>query len=180
MSGANRQSIVISLILGLVAFGLDRGHKFYQVSSACIDWGLGRCPSGVSMFVPNGWAGGEYVRVTDFFDYVLAWNTGISYGLLASLPVWALGLIMAAAITALAIWWARAGTTLVRSALMLIIGGALSNALDRWLYGAVADFFHLHWGDYSFYIFNLADAAISLGVVLLVLDMLGFGRQKPA
>ena len=125
----------------------------------------------------TGWVGGEYVRVTDFFDYVLVWNTGISYGLLASLPVWALGIIMGVAIVALIVWWLRTDLTLIRCALMLIIGGALSNALDRLLYGAVADFFHFHWQEWSFYIFNLADATIALGVGLLILDMLGVGAD---
>ncbi len=63
---------------------------------------------------------------------------------------------------------------------MFCIGGALSNALDRVLYGAVADFFHFHWQDLSFYIFNVADMAITLGVLLLILDLIGIGRPKDA
>src|SRR5690606_29476203 len=105
-------------------------------------------------------------------------NTGISYGLLSSVPAWALGLLILAALIGLSVWWWRADTQLVRAGLALAIGGALSNALDRWLYGAVADFFHFHWQDYSFYIFNIADAAITAGVVLLVLDLLGVGRRQ--
>jgi signal peptidase II len=62
--------------------------------------------------------------------------------------------------------------------LALCLGGALSNALDRALYGAVADFFHFHWGTASFYIFNLADAAITLGVVLLFIDMARSRRDR--
>lgn len=63
---------------------------------------------------------------------------------------------------------------------MLCIGGALSNAVDRVAYGAVADFFHFHWQEWSFYIFNLADVAITFGVLLLILDLFGFGhRQEP-
>jgi signal peptidase II len=76
------------------------------------------------------------------------------------------------------VWWFRATSPLVRAGLALAIGGALSNALDRWLYGAVADFFHFHWEDHSFYIFNLADTAITLGVVLLVADLLGLGQKR--
>lgn len=175
------RSLVISLILGLVAFGVDRLHKAVQVSASCIDLGGARC---LTDFVLDpgytGWVGGEYVRVSDFLDYVLAWNTGISYGLLSSLPVWGLGLIMAVAVIALLVWYVRSDQLLIRSALMLIIGGALSNALDRLLYGAVADFFHFHWQDWSFYIFNLADVAISLGVGLLILDMFGVGRARKA
>ena len=156
-----RLHLVPSLLAGLAAFALDRGHKLLQVDF-------------------SGWRGGEIVRVTDFFDYVLVWNTGVSYGLLGDLPVWVLGLVAATAILALGIWWWRTGEALIRFGLMLVIGGALSNALDRLLYGAVADFFHFHWQDWSFYIFNVADMAITAGVLLLVLDMVGIGRRKPA
>jgi signal peptidase II len=120
------------------------------------------------------------VRVTDFFDYVLVWNTGISYGLLGDLPLVALGGLIAVALLALGFWWWKATQPLVQAGLMLCLGGALSNALDRLLYGAVADFFHFHWQAWSFYIFNLADVAISCGVLLLILDLVGFGRPKNA
>lgn len=168
--------------MGLLAFGIDRMHKFVQVSLDCMGIGEARCITPMFSLIPAhpfGWRGGEIVQVTGFFDYVLVWNTGISYGLLADLPVVFLGLVMSAAIIALAVWYVRTPVPLVRIALALCIGGALSNALDRLLYGAVADFFHFHWGDYSFYIFNLADVAISLGVLLLILDALGLGRRFP-
>jgi signal peptidase II len=172
-----------SFLLALVAFGIDRIHKAIQVSGACLGPGEARCVGYAFGFVPEritGWQGGEVVPVTSFFDYVLVWNTGISYGLLSTMPLWALGIIIAAAVVGLAVWWWRADTALVRFGLAIAIGGALSNALDRWLYGAVADFFHFHWGEWSFYIFNLADAAITLGVGLLVLDFLGVGRPRKA
>ena len=89
-------------------------------------------------------------------------------------------LIMVIAIIALGIWWFRTDAPLVRAGLAMCIGGAVSNALDRLLYGAVADFFHFHLGERSFYIFNIADAAITLGVCLLILDVLGIGRRKTA
>ena len=148
-----------SLVLFVVAFGADRLHKFIQLSLL-------------------GWKGGEYVPVTDFFDYVLVWNTGISYGLFATLPVVLLGVLMLVASGGLAAWWWRAREPLLRMGLALCIGGALSNALDRWVYGGVADFFHFHYGRWSFYIFNLADAAITLGVILLLLDFAGLGHRR--
>ena len=152
---------MLSLFYGIAAFLADRIHKFWQVNL-------------------EGWRGGEIVRVTDFFDYVLVWNTGISYGLLGDLPIYMLGAIIAVALVALIVWWWNANHPLVQVGLMLCIGGALSNALDRVLYGAVADFFHFHWQDWSFYIFNIADVAISAGVLLLILDLLGFGRPRRA
>jgi signal peptidase II len=155
-----RSATLLSLIYGVAAFALDRLHKFYQVDV-------------------EGWRGGEFVEVTSFFDYVLVWNTGISYGLLGDLPLIALGALIVVALLALGVWWWNARHPLVQIGLMLCIGGALSNAVDRLLYGAVADFFHFHWQQYSFYIFNLADVAITSGVLLLILDLMGFGRPKP-
>jgi signal peptidase II len=169
-----------SLLLGLAAFGLDRIHKFLQVSADCLGAATSVCLDYFNSTVTPpgaGWRGGEIIPVTPFFNYVLVWNTGVSYGLLGDLPVWALGLVAAIAIIALGTWWWRTRDTLVRFGLMLVIGGALSNALDRLLYGAVADFFHFHWQDWSFYIFNLADMAITAGVLLLILDVLGIGRK---
>ena len=174
-------SVYISLTMAILAFGLDRAHKAFQVSSDCIAVGAAPCVEVFTSYVPfamTDWRGGEVLRVTDFFDYVLVWNTGISYGLFDRLPVWGLGVVMAVAILALAIWWVRADSALIRIGLALAIGGALSNALDRLLYGAVADFFHLHWGTWSFYIFNLADVAITLGVILLLADLIGIGRPR--
>ena len=148
-----------SLILALIAFGVDRLHKLVQLDFL-------------------GWTGGEFVPVTGFFDYVLVWNTGISYGLLGDLPFWALAILIASALIGLCVWWYRADSGLLRAGLALAIGGALSNAFDRWRYGAVADFFHFHLQNWSFYIFNVADAAITIGVLLLILDFVGIGRGK--
>lgn len=176
----DRPSVWPSLVLFVLAFGIDRAQKFVQVSQSCIG---GACVPATSFHAPLssfGWTGGEFARVTSFFDYVLVWNTGISYGLLATLPVIVLGIAMLVAIAALAVWWWRATTGLLRAGLALCIGGALSNALDRWIYGGVADFFHFHYQQYSFYIFNLADAAITLGVILLILDFLHTGKGKAA
>ena len=153
--------LILSLVLFVLAFGADRLHKYVQITIL-------------------GWQGGEFVPVTPFFNYMLVWNTGVSYSLFASLPVAVLGGLMAVAIVALSVWWLRANAVLIRAGLALCIGGALSNALDRWVYGAVADFFHFHFEQYSFYVFNLADTAITFGVILLILDFLGVGRSKPA
>jgi signal peptidase II len=161
MSAIASRSALGSLLLGLFAFVLDRAHKHYQIEIA-------------------GWRGGEVLPVTGFFDYVLVWNTGISYGLFGDVPVWVLGIFIAAAILMLLVWWWRNPDWLMRFGLMLTIGGALSNAVDRMLYGAVADFFHFYWQTYSFYIFNIADAAITLGVLLLILDLTGIGRPRAA
>ena len=115
------------------------------------------------------------IALLPFFDLTMVWNRGISYGLFeqhGELGRWLLTGFMLAASVLLWLWAARAGTRLLALSLALIIGGALGNALDRVIYGAVADFARLFWGDVSWYVFNLADAAIVAGVALLLYDSL--------
>lgn len=174
-------AVYMSLVAAVLAFGLDRAQKGYHIAADCYAIGQAACVDIFTNYLPfamTGWRGGEIVPVTPFFDYVLVWNTGISYGLLDGLPVWTLGAIMMVAIIGLSVWWWRTDAPLVRLGLAFAIGGALSNALDRLIFGAVADFFHFHWGTWSFYIFNIADMAITLGVILLLVDLIGFGKSK--
>jgi signal peptidase II len=121
------------------------------------------------------------VTVTPFFDLVLVWNQGISYGLLPQQSAAGrLGLILFAlgASLALSIWLARLESRLTAIAIGLIIGGAIGNAIDRMLYGAVADFFSFHAFGYQWYVFNIADTAIVAGVVGLLYDSLFRGHKK--
>jgi signal peptidase II len=126
------------------------------------------------------------VRVTPFFDLVLAWNVGISFGWFQSESPAAqiiLMIIKAVAVIVLGIWMARSRTLLATVALGLIIGGAIGNAIDRFAYGAVVDFalFHVEIGGKTFnwYVFNLADVAIVAGVAALLYDsLLGYPPQK--
>jgi len=119
------------------------------------------------------------VTVTPFFDLVLAWNPGISFGWFQNDSPTAqivLMLVKAVAVIILAIWMARSRTLLATLALGLIIGGAIGNAIDRFAYGAVVDFalFHVQIGGNTFnwYVFNLADVAIVAGVAALLYDSL--------
>ncbi|MGY4629503.1 signal peptidase II [Bradyrhizobium sp. USDA 4486] len=117
------------------------------------------------------------VRVTPFFDLVLAWNIGISFGWLQNdgqAAQIALMAVKAIAVVALAIWMTRSHTLLATVALGLIIGGAIGNGIDRLAYGAVVDFALLHveiaGKTYNWYVFNLADVAIVAGVGALLYD----------
>ncbi|MBR0818449.1 signal peptidase II [Bradyrhizobium liaoningense] len=117
------------------------------------------------------------VKVMPFFDLVLAWNIGISFGWLqndSQSAQIALMAVKAVAVVALSIWMARSHTLLATVALGLIIGGALGNGIDRFAYGAVVDFalFHIEIGGntYNWYVFNLADVAIVAGVAALLYD----------
>ena len=119
------------------------------------------------------------VKVTPFFDLVLAWNIGISFGWFQNdspAAQIALMVVKASAVVALAIWMARSRTWLATVALGLIIGGAIGNAIDHFAYGAVVDFalFHVQIGEktLNWYVFNLADAAIVAGVAALLYDSL--------
>jgi signal peptidase II len=157
----SRNGLWLSLLLGLAAFAADRLHKYVQVEML-------------------HWPEGHFRPLLPFLDLGLVYNTGVSYGLLSSLPTLALGVVVVAALIALIVWWARSHSPLVRAGLAICIGGALSNALDRLIYPGVADFFWLHFGDTSFFVFNVADAMITLGVCLLLLDLLGIGSRKAA
>jgi signal peptidase II len=117
------------------------------------------------------------VKVTPFFDLVLALNTGISYGWFQNEGAAGQLILLAVKVVAvivLAIWMARSRSRLATLALGLIIGGAIGNGIDRLAYGAVVDFalFHVQIGEITFnwYVFNLADVAIVAGVAGLLYD----------
>jgi signal peptidase II len=120
------------------------------------------------------------VEITPFFDLVLTWNKGISYGWLAQALLLAIKLV---AVVALAIWLWNAQTRIAALGLGLIIGGAIGNGIDSLAYGAVMDFafFHLQWGAsrFDWYVFNVADVAIVAGVVGLLYDSLLGAPKAP-
>lgn len=122
-------------------------------------------------------------RLAPFADFVVVWNRGVSYGLLqqeGGLGRWLLVALSLVAALGLSLWMRRAGSRLLAVALGLIVGGALGNAIDRAAYGAVFDFVHLHAGTWSWYVFNVADAAIVAGVVGLLLDSLRPAARRPS
>jgi signal peptidase II len=126
------------------------------------------------------------VHLAPFLDFVLTWNTGISYGLFpqeSDFGRFVLLALKAGAIVVLWVWLARAESKLTALSLGLIIGGAIGNAIDRLAYGAVMDFvlFHITTPTFNFvwYVFNLADAAIVAGVIgLLYESLFGGAPQK--
>ena len=113
------------------------------------------------------------VHVAPFVDLVLAWNHGISYSLFTTTTGQGRFLLLAVtllATAALAVWLWRSRRGVTALALGLLIGGALGNALDRYVFGAVMDFVWIHSGSFSWYIFNGADVAITGGVAVLILE----------
>ena len=126
------------------------------------------------------------VQITPFFDLVLTWNKGISYGWFQAETVLAQTALLAiklVAVAALTIWLWHAQTRIAALGLGLIIGGAIGNGIDSLAYGAVADFafFHLQWGDsrFDWYVFNVADVAIVAGVIGLLYDSLLGAAKAP-
>jgi signal peptidase II len=120
-------------------------------------------------------APGGAVPVLPFFNLVMVWNPGISLGLFpASGPEGTVFLatfqMIAVGVLGWWLWFVRRRTLAL--GLGLVIGGALGNLVDRLVYGRVADFFHLYAFGYSFYVFNVADAAITFGVIGLLYDAL--------
>jgi signal peptidase II len=118
---------------------------------------------------------GAHISVLPFFDLVMVWNPGISYGLLPAhglVGTALLALFSLAAVAGLGWWLWHAGRGLLAAALGLIIGGAIGNLIDRLIYGRVADFFHFYVHGYDWYVFNVADCAITLGVAALLYDAL--------
>ena len=147
------------LLAAAIALILDQGSKMLML------YGLG--------FVHM--APGRAIPILPFFNLVMVWNPGVSYGLFpASGPLGTalLALFSIAAVGALGWWlWVSDRLTLTVG-LGLVIGGALGNLIDRLVYGKVADFFHFYGLGYDWYVFNVADAAITFGVIALLYDAL--------
>lgn len=125
-------------------------------------------------------AEGQTVTVTPFFDLVLVWNKGVSYGWLkqdTELGRWLLIGFTVIAVICLTVWLASSRNRTNGFAVGLMIGGALGNGTDRVIHGAVADFFSFHAFGFYWYIFNLADIAIVAGVVLLLYDIVAERKQ---
>ncbi len=149
------------LVLGLAAlvFAIDQLHKYWMLNVY-----------GINEKAP--------VSITSFFDLVMVWNKGVSYGLFTThTQEWLIGLSLVITLV-LWLWACRAAHAFGAAALALVIGGALANAFDRALRGAVADFFHFYYQSFSWYVFNLADVAIVAGVALLLYETVFMGEAR--
>ena len=119
------------------------------------------------------------VPVLPFLSLTWVENRGVSMGMLTAdtdVGRWLLVGLTGVIATVVAVWIRRERHWPESLALGLILGGALGNIVDRVRFGYVVDFVHLHWGPWSFYVFNIADAAITAGVVILLFRAL-IGRS---
>lgn len=115
------------------------------------------------------------IEVLPFLNLTMVWNRGVTFGLLAGNAWWhpyMLAAIACAVAGALSVWMGRAENRLVAAALGLVLGGAVGNVIDRVRFGAVVDFVDVHAYGWHWYVFNVADSAIVIGVGLLLADAL--------
>ena len=159
MSNANFGPRFLGLCAAVLSLVADQGSKIALLYGA----GFGRM------------APGETIPVLPYFNLVMVWNPGISYGLFPAsgrLGTWALEAATLAVIVFLAFWLWKSRDSVVAVGCGLIVGGGLGNLIDRLLYGRVADFFHFHGFGYDWYVFNIADLAVTLGAVAFIYDVL--------
>ena len=121
------------------------------------------------------------IEVTGFFNLVLVYNRGVSFGLFGGGAVSPLVLtLVAGAVACALVWWMRTAETVwLRTALGLVTGGAIGNVIDRLEHGAVVDFLDFHAFGAHWPAFNLADSAIVVGVAYLVFDSFSGYRRSP-
>ncbi len=128
--------------------------------------------------VPHMVEAGRPIQVTGFFNLVMVWNRGVSFGMFGAndFGPWPFVGLSLAIVAGLAVWLRRAGTVWLAAAIGCVIGGAVGNVVDRVWRGAVADFFDFHLAGYHWPAFNIADMAIVGGVGIMLLDSL---RRRP-
>ena len=120
------------------------------------------------------------IPVTPFFNLVLGWNRGVSFGLFnngSPLNDWLLPAVALVIIVVLLVWMGKSKGLLMAASLGLIIGGALGNVIDRFRHGAVTDFLDFYIRGYHWPSFNVADAAICIGVGIYILSALWLGTH---
>jgi signal peptidase II len=156
---------VIGLALAVAIFVVDQLVKTFVV----VDLGLRQV--------------GDSIEVLPFFDLTRTNNYGVSLGMFTATSMemrWGLIALTCAIALFVFIWLLREKAMADVAALAMILGGALGNIRDRWNHGFVIDYADLHFGEFRpFLIFNIADAAITIGVLIILARTL-LSREKPA
>lgn len=156
--------VLFGFAVALIVFVADQATKLWILNGLDLD---ARAP------------GDSIVLIDPVFKLTMVWNRGVSFGLFPADSWWQRGLLIAVSLVIsglLAVWMFSATRRLQALAFGLIIGGALGNVLDRFFYGAVADFLDFS-GMYFPWVFNIADAGISVGVAVLILDLVLHGDK---
>lgn len=151
------------LACAIVAVLVDQLSKYYMVEQVFRPEGVTATPF-LSPVV---------IDILPVFQFRLSWNEGISFSLFSSSDArWALVAVTGVITAILFAWMWRTPRSWLQVGLGLIVGGALGNIIDRASIGAVADFLHVYWQDWSFPIFNIADSCITVGAMIVLLDAL--------
>ena len=151
--------IILGAVLAVLVFAADQGSKYWVLHGLDLP------------------ARGDVPVIPMLLDLTMVWNHGVTFGLLQAHGVLGqsiLGLIAVAVVVGLFAWLRRAESALVAACIGAIAGGALGNVADRFRFGMVVDFLHLHWGAFDPFpfVFNIGDSAIVVGVAVLLLDSL--------
>lgn len=152
------------LILAVIILILDQMTKYWAID-AMRPVGVWEIP----FYTP------QRIEILPFLDIVMAWNRGVSFGIFNNSGDWnavILSTLSVAICIALLVWMSKAHSRIVALGLGAIVGGALGNVIDRIRFGAVADFIDIHVMGWHWPAFNLADSAITVGAIVLVLDSL--------
>ena len=147
--------VLLGLLVAVLAIGVDQATKWWILLDV--------------MHPPR------VIEVTPFFNVVLVWNRGISFGMFSNesmAGVWILSLLALIIVGFLTNWLRKAESKRVAISLGLIIGGALGNVIDRAVHTAVLDFLDFYLGSFRWPAFNAADSFITVGAILLILDSL--------
>lgn len=159
------------LILAAVVIVVDQLTKWWILGP--MDFSPLGC---LQMIGPCG-----FIEVSPIFDLRMVWNRGVSFGLLradADMARWGL-VALSLVISGVFLWWLKDATRrLTAISLGLVVGGALGNVIDRIRFGAVADFLDFS-GLWFPWVFNVADAGITVGAILLAVDMVFFSETEP-
>ena len=157
------------------------GKSFSSSSSSMLPWlGLALilliADQFTKILILGDYQLGDSTVVTSFFNIVRAHNTGAAFSFLADASGWQRWFFTGIGVVAVGVilWMLKAhpGQKLFSFALACILGGAVGNVIDRVRYGYVVDFLDFHWGTWHFPAFNIADSAISIGAICLILDEL--------
>lgn len=143
-------------------------------------WVLGASALNAMNCLPNT-ALCRKIELSGIFDLTMTWNRGVSFGALQAEGAarWGLFVMIGAIAVGFTIWLFRAERWLTALALAMVVGGAVGNLIDRARFGAVVDFLDFS-GLYFPWIFNVADASISVGAIVLLLDQVLAGRKRPS
>ena len=150
----NKSHFPHGLLLALIFAIIDQVHKWYMIEIVDI--------------------ANNPIQVTSFFNLVMVWNRGISFGIGNQLDNAILIFVAfpSLIVMGLLIWMYRTDCKITALALGLLIGGAVGNIIDRFNYGAVADFFDFHINGYHWPAFNIADSIVFIGAIVLCLTCL--------